>query len=219
MHQAASLPKPAKERGKIAPYKLAHVVLRTSRYAKVVAFYKLLLEAEVMYQNQQITFLTYDDEHHRMAIANIPGLLPKIKAFAGVDHFAFTYENLGDLLQTYQRVKRQGIVPIWCINHGGTISIYYQDPDRNVVETQIDVFKTNEEVDEYLKGDDYNSNPIGVDFDPDEMVRRFGAGEPFDELIKREQIGHRHPATLPRAYLGWLHWLIANIAKKLGFQM
>ena len=86
MYQPAALPKPAKERGKVAPCKLAHVVLRTSRYNKVIDFYKLLLEAEVMYQNQQITFLTYDEEHHRVAIANVPGLFPKLKALAGVDH-------------------------------------------------------------------------------------------------------------------------------------
>ena len=98
MYQPAALPKPAKERGKIAPCKLAHVVLRTSRYTKVIDFYKLLLEAEVMYQNQQITFLTYDEEHHRVAIANVPGLFPKLKAVAGVDHFAFTFESLADLL-------------------------------------------------------------------------------------------------------------------------
>ncbi|MFT5770408.1 MAG: catechol-2,3-dioxygenase [Lysobacterales bacterium] len=219
MYQPGALPKPAKERGKIAPCKLAHVVLRTSRYKKVIDFYKLLLEAEAMYQNQQITFLTYDEEHHRMAIANVPGLFPKLKALAGVDHFAFTFESLGDLLHMYQRVKSHGIVPIWCINHGGTISFYYEDPDHNVVEMQIDVFQSNEQIDEYLKGDDYNSNPIGVDLDPDELLRRFDAGETFEELIKREQIGHRHVATLPRRYLGWVHWIIANVAYKLGIEI
>jgi catechol-2,3-dioxygenase len=219
MSQASSLPLPAKQRGKTAPYKFAHVVLRTSRYTEAIDFYKQLLEAEVMFQNEQITFLTYDEEHHRVAIANIPGLFPKIKALAGVDHFAFTFETLGDLLQTYLRVKSFGIVPIWCINHGGTISIYYQDPDGNVVETQIDVFGTNEEVDAYLKGDDFNANPIGVDLDPDELCRRFDAGEPFEELVKREQIGRRHAATLPRAYLGWFHWVVANIAYKFGVSM
>ncbi|MFT5362193.1 MAG: catechol-2,3-dioxygenase [Porticoccaceae bacterium] len=219
MDQHAALPKPAKERGKIAPCKLAHVVLRTSRYTRAIEFYKLLLEAEVMYQNEQITFLTYDEEHHRIAIANVPGLLPMIKAMAGVDHFAFTFECLGDLLHMYQRVKKLGIVPIWCINHGGTISFYYQDPDSNVVEMQIDVLQTNEQIDEYLQGDDYNSNPIGVDLDPDELLRRFDAGEPFEELVKREQIGRRHVATLPRRYLGWFHWIVANIAYRLGISM
>jgi catechol-2,3-dioxygenase len=219
MSQPAAMPKTAKERGKIAPCKLAHVVLRTSRYTKVIEFYKLLLEAQAMYENEQITFLTYDEEHHRLAIANVPGLLPKVKAMAGVDHFAFTFESLGDLLHMYQRVKKCGVVPIWCINHGGTISFYYEDPDSNVVEMQIDVFQSNEDIDAYLQGDDYNSNPLGVDLDPDELSRRFDAGETFTELVKRDQIGHRHVATLPRRYLGWLHWIIANIAYKLGIPM
>ena len=103
-----------------------------------------------MYANEFITFLTYDDEHHRVAIANMPGLLPKPKFLSGVDHAAFTYADLGDLLLTYRRLERSGIKPHWCINHGGTTSMYYHDPDHNQVELQIDNFHSHDEMNAFL---------------------------------------------------------------------
>jgi len=56
-------------------------------------------------------FSPYDDEHHRFAIAAIPGLEDQPPMAAGTDHVAFTYANLGDLLYTYARLKREGIEP------------------------------------------------------------------------------------------------------------
>ena len=41
-----ALPRPARERGKIAPTKFAHAVMRTSRYSEMVDWYKTVLEAE-----------------------------------------------------------------------------------------------------------------------------------------------------------------------------
>ncbi len=55
------------------PKKLAHVVLRTPRYKEMVEFYKTFLGAEATYENDFLAFLTYDEEHHRIAIAAIPG--------------------------------------------------------------------------------------------------------------------------------------------------
>ena len=73
MNAIAKMPATAQQRGKIAPAKLAHVALRTSQPDKVVSFYKMVLEAEVFYANDNLSFLTYDDEHHRLAILRVPG--------------------------------------------------------------------------------------------------------------------------------------------------
>ena len=135
------------ETGRVRPSKLAHFVVRTSRYRAVVDWYLNVLEAEVVFSNRQVTFMSYDDEHHRVAILNVPGLLPKTRAMAGVDHVAFTYPNLDDLLSTYERLAGEGIEPVWPVNHGATTSLYYEDPDANYVELQIDNFPTRGEVD------------------------------------------------------------------------
>ena len=216
MPKHAQIPPTALARGKIAPAKLAHVVLRTGRYQSMIDWYKTVLEAEVMYGNEFVTFLTYDDEHHRIAIAKAPGLLPKLRTQSGMDHFAFTYDTLSDLLATYQRISGLGISPYWCINHGGTTSMYYKDPDGNHVELQIDNFATNEEANKFLEGPEFSENPIGEDFDPHELLARFEAGEPHSELIRWRNAGTRSPASMPVAYLGRVQGALIKLASKLG---
>src|SRR5262247_4152256 len=132
------------ERGRVAPIKLAHIVRRTSRLDEMVTWYQTVLGAEVAHSDGMLAFLTYDDEHHRIAIAGIPGLEAQPAKAAGTDHIAFTYGDLGDLLHTYRRLQAEGIEPFWCINHGPTISFYYKDPDGSRVELQVDTMSSND---------------------------------------------------------------------------
>src|SRR5262245_61028856 len=110
----------ATARGRIAPMKLAHVVLRTARFQEMIAWYETVLGARVVHTDGILAFLTYDDEHHRIAIAGIPGLEDRPQTVAGTDHVAFTHADLGDLLYTYARLKSEGIEPYWTLNHGPT---------------------------------------------------------------------------------------------------
>jgi len=68
----------------------------------------------------------------------------------GTDHVAYSYNNLGELLSTYRRLKAAGIAPHRPINHGVTTSMYYRDLDNNRVELQIDNFATPAELDGYF---------------------------------------------------------------------
>ena len=119
---------------RISPQKFAHVVLKTANFDAVIAWYATVLQARVAFRNDFIAFLTYDDEHHRVAVINNPGSPAPDPAAAGVHHIAYTYAELGELLSTYRRLKAAGIKPARCINHGPTISMYYKDPDGNRVE-------------------------------------------------------------------------------------
>ena len=175
----------AKDRGRIAPVKLAHIVRRTSRFDEMLHWYQTVLGAEVVHSDGILAFLTYDDEHHRIAIASIPGLPDQPPLAAGTDHVAFTHADLGDLLHTYVRLKAEGIEPYWCINHGPTTSMYYKDPDGSRVELQVDNFPTAEETNRWIRSGDFAANPIGVVFDPEELVARYAAGEPLEGLTAR----------------------------------
>lgn len=175
----------AADRGRIAPVKLAHIVRRTSRLEEMIHWYETVLAATVVHRDAMLAFLTYDDEHHRIAIAGIPGLEEQPAMAAGTDHVAFTHADLGDLLNTYVRLKREGIEPYWCINHGPTTSMYYKDPDGNRVELQVDNYPTADETNRWIRSGDFAKNPIGVVFDPEELVARYRAGEPMDQLITR----------------------------------
>lgn len=165
----------------VRPAKLAHLVLRTARFDEVVAWWSTVLELEVRHASPVITFLTYDDEHHRLAIINNPSLAENDKRAAGFEHIAFTYETLDDLLVTYTRLKAAGITPIAPINHGMTLSLYYADPDGNQCELQVDTM-TVSEAEAFMAGPVFAANPIGVPYDPDDLVTRRAAGESVESL-------------------------------------
>ena len=188
MSNPQAVPPPAATRGRIAPVKFAHIVFRTGRKDLMVEWYRKVLEAEVALANPLLTFLTFDDEHHRIAIVGMPGLEPAGKPVAGLEHFAFTYASLGDLLATYQRLRAEGILPYWCINHGPNLSFYYRDPDGNQIELQVDVFDSAAAVNDWYATSDFATNPIGVKFDADDLIRRFEAGEPVESLTRRPRV-------------------------------
>ena len=183
-----AVPTPAAARGRVAPVKFAHIVFRTGQKDAMVDWYRKVLEAEVALANPMLTFLTFDDEHHRIAILGMPGLESPAQPVAGLEHFAFTYATLGDLLATYRRLREDEILPYWSINHGPNLSFYYRDPDGNQIELQIDVFESSEAVNAWYATSDFATNPIGVKFDADDLIRRFETGEPLESLTRRPRI-------------------------------
>jgi catechol-2,3-dioxygenase len=175
----------------VPPRHLAHFVLKTARFREMIDWYKTVLGAQATFENEMLAFLTYDDEHHRVAIANIPNLQDQQEQSCGVHHCAFSYGDLGTLFGQYARLKQRGITPSLAINHGPTTSLYYRDPDGNRIELQVDNFDTVEEATRFFYTDAFAKNPIGVDFDPDEMLARLRAGEDEHELKKRPESGAR----------------------------
>lgn len=175
-----------------APSKLAHIVFKTPRPEAMAGWYAQVLDAMVVFQDKRIAFLTYDEEHHRIALVRVPRLL-RIPAtvwklhrkFFGVDHVAFSYDHLENLVDTYRRLANAGIDPVWCINHGPTTSLYYEDPDGNRIELQVDNFATNEDLLDWLGSGEFDDNPIGVEFDPNVLERLLIAGTPVASLVKR----------------------------------
>ncbi|KEF51076.1 uncharacterized protein A1O9_12858 [Exophiala aquamarina CBS 119918] len=175
----------------ISPLKLAHVVLRTNNFEPMVKYYKDFLGAHVIYENSFLAFMSYDDEHHRLAIAAVPGTKPKDVKTCGLEHTAFTFDSLHDLLLSYRQRKFKGIEPLWPVNHGPTTSIYYRDPDGNMIETQVDNFETAEEATSFMNSKYFAENPIGTDFDPEDLINRLNAGANEKDLKVRVEIGPR----------------------------
>lgn len=181
----------------LSPKHLAHVVLKTPDLPTMSKFYQTFLGGHASFESEKLSFITYDEEHHRVALIGIPGLPGKVAQSAGLDHIAFTYATLSDLLAAYKQRKALGILPDWCTNHGPTTSMYYHDPDGNRVETQVDNFDTLAEVDAFMSGPEFRENPIGVDFDPEELVKKLGSGVPEAEIKKRPNIGPRSVEDIP----------------------
>jgi catechol 2,3-dioxygenase-like lactoylglutathione lyase family enzyme len=173
------------------PSKFAHVVYMTRRFDEMIDWYQKVFEATVAYQNPALAFLTYDDEHHRFAFANLSVLKPAGdqatgRGEVGVNHVAYTYANLGDLLDTYARLKDADVTPYWPVHHGMTLSLYYRDPDGNRMEFQVDCC-TAEEANAMMLSDAFAANPIGVEFDPDALLARYRDGTPVATLLAQPQ--------------------------------
>ena len=166
----------------IRPTKFAHIVYQTRRFEEMVDWYQKVFEATVVYQNPALAFLTYDDEHHRFAFINMTAFKPDgadtgTRSDVGVNHTAYTYANLGELLNTYERLKQAGIESYWPIHHGITLSLYYQDPDGNRMEFQVDACN------EYMRSEAFAANPIGVTIDPEALLAQYRSGVPLEQLM------------------------------------
>lgn len=175
---------------RIRPEKFAHVVYRTHRFDEMLEWYQFVFDAEVQYQNPALAFLTYDDEHHRFALANLEVLQPgntdtARQGMIGVDHVAYTYGSLEDLFENYGQLKTRGIKPYWCVHHGMTVSMYYADPDGNQMEFQVDVFDSSEEGKAFMCGPVNAANPVGVEYDPEDWLVQIRAGKPASDFLTR----------------------------------
>lgn len=176
---------------RIRPQRFVHIVYRTYRFTEMLAWYQLVFGAKVLYQNPALAFLTYDDEHHRFALADLSVLQPDCtetekEGVTGVDHVAYTYASLDDLFENYEQLKAEGIMPYWCVHHGLTVSMYYADPDGNQMELQVDVFDSSEESIAYMCGSIMADNPVGVEYDPEDWLTQKRSGKPLSEFLVRK---------------------------------
>jgi catechol-2,3-dioxygenase len=162
------------------PVKFAHVVYQTRRFDELIAWYQAVFEAKVVHQDPALAFLTYDDEHHRFAFANLDVLQPgggSERGVVGVNHVAYTFADAGALLETYARLGEAGIWPYWSIHHGITLSNYYQDPDGNRMEFQVDADLG------FMDSPPFAANPIGIEVDMDALLARYRGGASPAELL------------------------------------
>ncbi|WP_428343079.1 VOC family protein [Mycobacterium sp.] len=166
--------------------KFAHVVFQTGQPAQMRDWYCTVLDGHVVYQDEALCFIAYDDEHHRVALITLPdGSQRKHPTTACAHHVAYTFENLDQLLERYVLLRAHGTMPAVCIAHGVTTSIYYQDPDGNFVEMQIDNFATPDEATDYMRGPEYAGDSVGPAFDPDAMLAARRGGARVEELTNR----------------------------------
>jgi catechol-2,3-dioxygenase len=181
--------------GNLSPQALCHIVLRTTpdHYEHMINFYLNILGGTITHKTHRLCFMTYDHEHHRVAFVVDPTAGMKVPGHpqVGLHHVAFGFARLIDLVVSYEGKKAQGIQPDWCVNHGMSTSMYYRDPDGNELEFQVDNFDTVQEAIDFMSSPAFEQNPVGVDFDPEDLVRRVRSGENDVTIKARPNIGRR----------------------------
>jgi len=182
---------------RIRPKRFAHVVYRTRRFDSMNEWYLKVFDGKIQFCNAILAFITYDDEHHRVALVNMSLLDPDGQEFErigqiGVDHVAYAYGSLKELLENWEQLKSFGIEPYWAVHHGVTASLYYRDPDGNRMEFQVDSYPTIEETNVFMQGPGYAENPIGVDFNPGDWLTQLRSGVPEAQFLVRT---NHHPIS------------------------
>ncbi|HEY1974516.1 MAG TPA: VOC family protein [Pseudonocardia sp.] len=167
--------------------KFAHVVLQTNQLPRMRDWYCTVLGARVVYENPGACFLTFDEEHHRIAFVASPAepFAERTPLTVGLQHSAYTFPDLAALLDRFGDLKGQGIDPLVPIQHGVTTSLYYRDPDGNAVELQVDNFSTAAQASAYMVGPEYTGDVVGPTFDPERMAEALRAGTSPAELQTR----------------------------------
>ena len=170
----ARIPEPLSP--EVRPSRFSHLVVKTADLKPMAAWYKTVLNAQPMYEDERVCFLTYDEEHHRIMIGEAPGAPPRDPAATGVSHFAYAFETFEQLVNVYLRLREEGISPKSCVNHGFTTSLYYADPDGNEVELAMDNQGDNESTNEWFAKGGFDRNFVGVPIDPEELVKLYRDG-------------------------------------------
>jgi catechol 2,3-dioxygenase len=136
-----------------------------------------------------MAFVSNDEVNHRIVFFEKSGAVDRRQG--PLQHVAFEYEAVDDLLGTYARLNDLGIKPLWAADHGVGMAFYYEDPDGNIVELNVNNYGNEWTATEHLK----TSLPTMAQVDPEKMMTARRAGASAWELHKRACAGEFFPET------------------------
>ncbi len=144
-----------------------------------------------------------DWAHHRMGFFRSTKVQPTqwSDETPGVQHTAWEYESIDDLLASWERIAKVGIEPMFCVNHWISFAFYYKDPDGNMVELLCDGFGDHERsLHEQQTSEVLRSNPPGTPLDPAKLLQARRDGMSLEELHRRSYAGEFRPAGGGKAH-------------------
>jgi catechol-2,3-dioxygenase len=166
----------------------------------MIDFYRTLVGAEVVFQDQVGAWLSNDAANHRVALMAFPNFVedPEKDTRTGMHHSAFEYGSFEDLNTSYLRLRDAGITPPLCLDHGMTLSYYYADPDGNNIELQVDCFGDWKKSAEWMRtSEEFKANPIGQFVDPAQVAADYADGMSFEEIHAKAMAGGYAPEQAP----------------------
>jgi catechol 2,3-dioxygenase len=188
---------------------LHHYGLTTARLEAMARWYATVLGMSVVFETSSslgkdspiavsAVWVTNDKANHRIGLIAISQLTndPQRSAHTRLQHIAYEYVSLDDLLDTYLRLKEEGILPVLSADHGPTVSLYYADPDGNSVELVADNFVDWEKSGHFMRtSPQFAAQPMGSYVDPEKLVAARAAGASSAEIHRRAYAGEFAPAS------------------------
>jgi catechol 2,3-dioxygenase len=177
---------------------LHHVTLKTTRVQEMLDWYGQVVGMTANHHSKFGAWMTNDAANHRVALLAHPGLVDDRDKVphTGMHHLAFEYENMGQLMDAYERLRDQGITPHACLDHGLTTSLYYVDPDGNSVELQADNFGDWALSSEWMRtSPEFEVNPIGINTDPELLLAAWRESGDAAAVHERSFAGEFDPGT------------------------
>jgi catechol 2,3-dioxygenase len=169
--------------------RLPHLVLTTRSIDTVMGWYCNALGMSLVHRTEatgdhkdeqalKAAWLTNDGTDHRLVLLELPDLEadPDNENLFGAQpqrpqRFSFTYLRLDELLDTYEHLKKHGILPVLCVDAGAQTSFYYKDPDHNNVELNVDNRGDSRASDGHrLPSPEFAKKMIGHHVDPDQLI-------------------------------------------------
>ncbi len=184
--------------------KFHHTTFATLKLDEMVTFYEKVAGLEPVYYSETGAWLTNDEANHRIALLALPGLKPPQDKghTVGLHHTAFEYADFDQWLDNYVRLRDEEITPFLNLDHGMAMSMYYQDPEGNGVEIQVDAFGDWAKGKEWMwASEEFGNNPIGEHFDPEQIVDARAQGLSFADIHGRCRAGEYRPAVVPEVHL------------------
>ena len=124
--------------------RVGHVHLRVADLDRALAFYRDALGFAVTADARQIgvpmILLAAGDYHHHIGLNTFEsaGGSPPSPGHTGLYHVAFLYPDRRELARAVARLLDHGVPIGHGTDHGGTLSIFLNDPDGNGLELYYD---------------------------------------------------------------------------------
>lgn len=137
-------------------------------------------------------FLVHENDHPHHQVIGLFGmesLKGADSAGSGLHHFQFGTDSLDDLFAQYEHMKNGAAIPHRTANHGQATSLYFRDPDGNIIEFTTSNFPTLEEEVAFMSSPAFAANPSGMELDAEEFAARYRAGESRESLLHLEPRG------------------------------
>lgn len=121
--------------------RVGHVVLKCRDMEKTRDFYCGVLGMTLAkFDPNRGMFLRFNDYHHDIAIFKVgPDADPPKDNQVGLVHVALVVESLEAVKAWYERFKALGVPIVGTTDHAVTNSLYFKDPEGNVLEIYCEV--------------------------------------------------------------------------------